>query len=330
MARNPAQRQLYNELLARFSKEIADAFLQAIQGAAAQVDMKALAAAIDAGDVQRAAQIIGLDAGALFPVADAMRGAFVAGGGSVASIAPRGAIFGFNGRYERAESWIAENVGRMVQGIADDTLPMVRAVVQDGVSRGRGGDAVARDITGKINPISGRREGGFIGLTEQQTDAAIRARRELTDLDANYFTRKLRDKRYDAKVKAAIKSGKPLSQTDIDLIGNRYRDKMAKYRGQIIARTESASGIAQGQKEGFQQALDSGRIAGVTKRWQHNAANQQERQDHVYMGSQPAIPIDRKFTLPDGTQMDGPHDPAGGAKHTIGCRCITIHRVIMP
>jgi hypothetical protein len=105
---------------------------------------------------------------------------------------------------------------------------------------------------------------------------------------------------------------------------------MAKYRGEVIARTEAASALAQGQREGFQQAMDSGRVAGVTRRWQHNSANQNEREDHVYMGSQPAIPLDRKFTLPDGTQMDGPHDPAGGPVHNIGCRCIAIYRVQMP
>lgn len=330
MARRPTQKQLYDQLLARYSKEVADAFLQAIQGAAAQLDMRALAAAIDAGDLTRVAALLGFDAAALFPVADAVRNAFIAGGASAATIAPRGAIFGFNGRHERAEAWVAREAGRMIQGITDDTLPMVRSVVQDGLARGRGGAAVARDITGKLNMATGRREGGFIGLTQQQTDAAIRARAELADLDARYFTRKLRDKRFDARVRKAIADGTPLSQTDIDQITGRYRDKMAKYRGEVIARTEAASALAQGQKEGFQQALDSGRVAGVTKRWQHNSANQNERQDHVFMGSQPAIPIDRKFTLPDGTQMDGPHDPSGGPVHNIGCRCISVWRVIMP
>lgn len=330
MARRPTQKQLYDELLARYSKEVADAFLQAIQGAAAQVDMRALAAAIDAGDLTRVAALLGFDAGALFPVADAVRNAFIAGGASAATIAPRGAIFGFNGRHERAEAWVAREAGRMIQGITDDTLPMVRAVVQDGVVRGRGGAAVARDITGRLNRATGRREGGFMGLTTQQTDAAIRARSELSELDARYFTRKLRDRRYDALVRRSIENGAPLSATDIDRIAGRYRDRMAKYRGEVIARTEAASAIAQGQREGFQQALDSGRVAGVTRRWQHNNANQNEREDHVYMGSQPAIPIDRKFTLPDGTQMDGPHDPAGGAEHNINCRCIAIYRVQMP
>jgi hypothetical protein len=109
-------------------------------------------------------------------------------------------------------------------------------------------------------------------------------------------------------VRKAIADGKPLSAADIDKITGRYRDKMAKYRGEVIARTEAASALAQGQREGFQQALDSGRVAGVTKAWNHNSANQNEREDHVYMSMQPAIPIDRKFVLPDGTEMDVPHE----------------------
>jgi hypothetical protein len=28
--------------------------------------------------------------------------------------------------------------------------------------------------------------------------------------------------------------------------------------------------------------------------------------------------------------MKYPHDPAGGAAHSIGCRCVAIHRVKLP
>lgn len=335
MARRPTQKQIYEQLLDRYSREMADAFLSAIQAAAGQIDLAALASAIDAGDLARAVQIIGFDETALFPVADAVWNAFVAGGASAATIAPRGAIFGFNGRHERAEAWVAREAGRMIQGITDDTLPMVRAVVQDGLARGRGGAAVARDITGRLNRATGRREGGFIGLTTQQADAAIRARAILSSGDASAIRAYLNEKkgtkvwpaRYNDMIRRAIDEGKPLSQTDIDKITGRYRDRMAKYRGEVIAGTEAAQAAAAGQREGFQQALDSGRVSSVTKRWQHNSANQDEREDHVYMGFQPAIPFDRLFTLPDGTQMEGPHDPAGGAGHNIGCRCIAIYRV---
>lgn len=323
MARRPTQRQIYERLLERYSREMADAFFDAVQAAANRVSMSALAAAIDAGDTARIVSLLGLDATALFPVADALRNAFIAGGLSVAEFAPRGAIFGFNGRNVRAEAWVARFSGEMIQNITDDTLPMVRAVLTDGVSRGRSGATIAREITGRLNRATGRREGGFLGLTDQQTQAAINARADLENLDSRYFTRKLRDRRYDAMVQRAIDEGRPLSQTDIDRITNRYKDRMLKRRGELIARTETHSAMSAGQHEGIQQALDEGRILSASKAWVHNTANQDEREDHVSMGLAPAIPFNQQFVLPSGARADYAHDPDLPIGERAGCRCTT-------
>jgi len=327
MARRPTQKQLYERLLARYSKELVDAFSAAIRDTASGVSFRELVAAIDSGNAARVAQVLALDEAALFPVADALRNAFVAGGASVAEIVPRGARFGFDGRHPRAEAWVAEQAGTMIQNITDDTLPAVRAAVLDGVERGRSSDAVARDIVGRMDRRLGRRQGGVIGLTDQQAQAGIRARAELEDLDGNYFNRKLRDRRFDKMVQRSIDEGKPLSKTDIDRITGRYNDRMLKYRGDMIARTEAHGALSSGQHEGFQQAIDSGKIKSASKAWVHNSANQDEREDHVSLSMAPAIPFDQAFVLPDGTRMQYAHDPAGGAKHNIFCRCTTRYQV---
>src|SRR6056297_2619802 len=114
MARRPTQKQLYERLLARYSKELADAFFAAIRETASGVSFRELVAAIDSGNAARVAQVLALDEAALFPVADALRNAFVAGGVSVAEIVPRGARFGFDGRHPRAEAWVAEQAGTMI------------------------------------------------------------------------------------------------------------------------------------------------------------------------------------------------------------------------
>ena len=331
MARRPSQRKLYAQLLARYNREIADAFVQALAKVRGAVDMRALAAAIDAGDLMRAGQLLRMDNATLFPLTEAVRAGYIAGGQSVAQVLPGAlATFAFDGRHMRAEAWVSQHAGTLVQGIADDTLPMLRAVLQDGIERGRGGVSVARDIVGRLNRATGRREGGFLGLTSQQTDAAIRARAQLTNLDSGYFNRKLRDRRFDAMVRKAIDNDQTLSATDIDRITLRYRDRMAKYRGEMIARNEAHTALSQGQSEGWQQLIEEGKVEGVLKSWVWNDAGQEGREDHMAMSSMPAIPFDQPFTMADGAQLMHPHDPAGGPEHSIGCRCTTQYRPILP
>ncbi|WP_230079793.1 hypothetical protein, partial [Alteripontixanthobacter maritimus] len=48
------------------------------------------------------------------------------------------------------------------------------------------------------------------------------ARQELEELNGEYFTRKLRDKRFDGIVRKAIATGKPLSVADVERIAGRY------------------------------------------------------------------------------------------------------------
>jgi hypothetical protein len=332
MARRPTQRDLFLTLAERYGRDIAAAWDVAIAQARGGVDMAALAAAIDAREYERALDLLRIDQAQMFALTEAMRAAYVGGGVSVAQILPGAVgVFAFDGRHRRAEAWIAERAGTLVQAITDDTLPMLREVVRDGVERGQSGATVARSITGRMSAATGRREGGFLGLTTQQTTAAVRARAELAALDANYFTRELRDRRYDGLVRRAIADGKPLSEADIARITGRYRDRMLGYRGRMIARNEAHTALAAGQAEGMQQLIDSGRVQTVLKRWQWNRGGQKEpREEHMAMASMPAIPFDRPFTFPDGVQMQHPHDPAGGAKHSIGCRCTVFYRPVLP
>ena len=326
MARRPTQKQLYERLLARYSKELADAFFAAIRDTASGVSFRELVAAIDSGNAARVVQVLGLDEAALFPVADALRNTFIAGGASVAEIVPRGARFGFDGRHPRAEAWVAEQAGTMIQNITDDTLPAVRAAVLDGVERGRSSNAVARDIVGRVDRRAGVRKGGILGLNEQQAKASIRARAELEQGSRKFLRREL-PRRTRKRIEGILDRGDDLTKTDIELSMREYNNAQLKYRGDMIARTEAHGALSSGQHEGFQQAIDSGKIRSASKAWVHNSANQDEREDHVSLSMAPAIPFDQAFVLPDGTRMQYAHDPAGGAKHNIFCRCTTRYQV---
>jgi len=205
----------------------------------------------------------------------------------------------------------------------EDSKASVRAVIQAGLEAGRGPRQTALDITGRMVKATGRREGGILGLTSGQTDATIRARVELENLDAHYFTRKRRDARFDGMVRKAIKSGKPLSQADIDKITGRYKDRMLAYRGEVIARTETLASLNAGKQEGIQQLIDAGKLQSsqVTKVWRATGDGR-TRDSHAAMDGQ-AVAYGQPFTTPDGAQMMHPHDSSLGApaSETIQCRC---------
>lgn len=162
-----------------------------------------------------------------------------------------------------------------------------------------------------------------MGLTSGQTDAVIRARRELLDLDPNYFSRKRRDARFDGIVSRAIKDGKPLSKADVDRITGRYKDRLLNYRGEVIARTETLAALQAGKSEGFEQLIDAGKVRAdqVTKTWRATGDGR-TRDSHAAMNGQ-AVKLREAFTTPDGYKMMHPHDNSLGApaSETIQCRC---------
>ncbi|WRH62040.1 MAG: hypothetical protein RSE12_16960 [Fuscovulum sp.] len=318
------QRELYDKLVERFGRTIGDAFFEAIQNAATNVSIAQLEDAINRNDLRALEMLLRLEQGALFPVSEAIRSAFIGGGLSAGTIISRGQ-FGFDGRHYRAEAWVRENAGTLVQGIETQTLEMLRTVMENRVATGESGAKTARAIVGTYNRATGRREGGFLGLTSQQTDAAIRARAELGNLDANYFTRKLRDKRFDRMVQKAIDAGKPLSAADIDRIIRGYNSKQLRYRGELIARTEARAAISSGQYEGLTQAVERG--ATITAKWIHGGSRE-PRFDHLAMDESPPRLLGQPFIMADGTALRYAHDPQAPIRHRAGCKCSMFFRVV--
>ena len=132
-----------------------------------------------------------------------------------------------------------------------------------------------------MNRATGRREGGLIGLTSNQTAYVYGKRDEtgvlvqrgavqqLQDLDPAYFNRKRRDARFDRTVSKAIREGKRLSQADVDRITGAYKDRLLGYRGEVIARTETLAALQAGKMEAARQLVDSGKVlpSQVKKVW---------------------------------------------------------------
>ena len=208
----------------------------------------------------------------------------------------------------------------------------MRSYITGAVAAGRAPGAVALEIVGRIDRTTGRRAGGIVGLTSQQSGYVLNMRAELSDPGAmaNYFTRQRRDKRFDGLVRAAMESGKPVSKADIDRIAGRYADRLLKLRGDTIARTESITALRAGQHEGYVQLVESGKVRAdqVIRKWS-SAKDIRTRHDHLAMDGTTIRGMFAQFTAPDGSLMDYPGDTSHGAsaRETINCRCTCVYSV---
>lgn len=202
-----------------------------------------------------------------------------------------------------------------------DQRQAVRTVLEAGLNAGRNPRSVALELVGRIE--NGKRTGGIVGLTSGQAQYVLNARRQLEDLDAGYFDRALRDKRFDRIVRKAIADGKPIAKADVDKIAGRYADRLLNYRGEVIARTEMIAALHAGQYEGMRQLIETGKVRAdqVTKVWSATGDGR-TRDTHLAMNGQ-GVRFDRPFISPSGAQMRYPHDESLGAPadEIIACRC---------
>ncbi len=316
-------------LLSTLEPQVRQAFIAAILSARRSVNLADLEAALRAGDIARAVELLRMNTALLFPLDTALVGGYAAGGAMVVDTARlAGVVLGFDGRHVRAEQWARDHVGGLIREIAEDQAAMARTVVTAQIEAGRAPRAIVTELVGRVTPAG--RTGGFIGLTERQAEYATRARAELQSLDRNYFTRELRDRRFDGTVRRAIREGRPLSAADLDRITGRYRDRLLAHRAQTIARTESITALRAGRREGYQQAIDAGQVRNdlLTRVWDATL-DSRTRPDHVAMHAQTVQGIEAPWVMPDGSQMMFPGDGSLGASAatTVNCRCYESFRV---
>lgn len=329
MTTEAKQRRLIRLALERMEPKIRQAFEEAIARATNRINLSALLEAIDARNIDRVLNLIELTDADMTPLREALQEAFKAGGTVSEGVMPKSAplgVFYFNTGHERAEAWVRQWVGNKIQGIQLDTLALAREVVESGISEGLSSLEVARSITG--TKTGNRRVGGFLGLNSQQAGSIIRSRGLLAsgdpDLMAQYLDLKLRDRRFDKRVKAAIAAGKPIKGKALTEILEAHRNKALGYRGRVIAKNEARNALHAGNAEGMRQILERPDVETVTKRWIHGLSKE-PRPDHVAMNGT-VVGIGEQFEV-GGVMMDRPHDPNAPAEHTIGCNCSLFYRV---
>lgn len=266
-------------------------------------------------------------------------GAAVPGGGQI--------VFSFDMHNPRAEAKIRQDAATRVQGYVDEQIATARKVIGDGYQRGAGPQQIAVEIAGRINPVSGKREGGIIGLSDPQAGYVDNMRKRLKSGDPAQMVKvlgqfdkdgkwvpgtgmTLRDKRYDAQIKkaiAAVAAGKPSTLTDdkIEEMTSKYSDRLIKKRADDVARTETASGVEMARMEASKQALTKAKLPSdaLVKTWVHQGGVLHARDWHLDMNGESVTGSDTPFNLPDGSVMQHAHDPAGGAANNVSCRCAT-------
>lgn len=206
------------------------------------------------------------------------------------------------------QSVIAENVARMTE----ETRQMARELIISGVGQ--------RETARRIRES--------IGLSVPQAGYVENMRRRLesndpAELRAILKGQTLRDKRFDATIKKAIRTGGAIPPAQIQKMTDAYTRKLRRKRAEDVARAE-AQQYAETAK--FEAAKQAGGV--VTKEWRHSRIWLRARPDHVMMNGVKVVGLETPFVMPDGVAMQHAHDPVGGAKHNASCRCQTRYRRI--
>lgn len=327
-------RRAFLEKLDQLKPGLARAFEEAVADIRSEAQLRALEAAIARGDIEAALQTLRLGAEYFAPLDRAIREAYEGGAiWGLAQMPPKSlrhtglASVRFQGRHPRAEAWVREAAGALIREISQDQSAMIREAILRGLEAGRGPRSLALDLVGRVDGNS--RKGGLIGLTRKQAGWVQGARKQLEDLDRGYFSRTLRDRRFDRMIAKAIRDGQPLAKGDVDRIVGRYSDRMLKARGDTIARTETLRALNAGRYEGIQQMVESGKVpaSAVSLTWEATPSGR-TRDTHAAMHGQ-TIKLGGLFQSPSGALLAHPGDTDHGAgpDEVVNCRCHVRARV---
>lgn len=339
MARTRSAAQLYGELLDRYGKEIADAFLRAIDDLTSAAELRRLTAAIEAGQIEEALDALHIDPAAYNDMLDVIRRSYTEAGRIATDGLPRrlpdgtALTFRFDGRNPVAERWLSDHSSRLVTRIVADQGDAVRSALRAGMGAGENPRSTALRIVGRVNRATGRREGGLLGLSGPQEGYVRSARAELVSGDPTalraYLGRARRDKRYDRTILRAINDGTPVPADTIRKATAGYSNRLLKLRGDTIGRTEALTSLNAAQYESARQAVEGGQVtASQVRRVWRSASDPRVRDTHRGLNAE-TVGLNEAFVSPSGARLRHPGDTSLGAgpEEIINCRCIVETRI---
>ena len=332
-----------DELIDLYTPQVSKAFRDAIAEVVDAVVLADVTRAIELGDPLAAFNALGFSQAAMRPMVKKMEDVFEAGGIETGRTFPKRkggietgrtfpkriytnagpTVYRFDMRNSRAEKWTREQAGNYITRIDESTKTVVRNKIFEGIKDGDNPRKISLELVGKYDRVAKKRIGGVIGLNEPQEKAVAAMRKDLQNLDRNYFTRKQRDKKFDSVVEKMFKDGK-VSGERVEQLTTRYKDKLLKLRGDTIARDATMEALNRAEWEATKQADDLGAINKQnTKRiWDSAGEDGRTRPDHLTMDGQ-EVGLEEPFLAPDGDKLLHPQDRTMGAKakHTVNCRC---------
>lgn len=309
-------------------------WIKSVAGMKADTQLKLLEAKIEANDIDGIINSLGIKRASFEEFETAISESYYAGGiytaAKIGKIpVPDGAlVFKFDVRDPQAEKWIRDHSSNLIVEIIADQKDAVRTMLDAGLVAGNNPRTSALDLVGRINQATGKRLGGVVGLTNQQAQWVVSAREELIELNPNYLTRALRDKRFDAAFNKALESGKPLTKEQINNAIAQLENRALRYRGENIARTESLNALRAGQFQAVDQAIEIGEVdtRDAVKVWDASGDGR-TRDSHAYAEGQ-TVPTKQPFMI-GGSLMMFPGDSSLGApaSQVINCRCRSQYKI---
>jgi hypothetical protein len=304
------------ELLNSAEPRIARAFRAAIAQLGDELDLDQIEEMLNRGDLESALRYTQTVAER---VGDASLVTFISSGQDTArflSGLDLGTI-AFNQINVRAVAALQNNNLRLITEFTAEQRQATRLALLDGISRGLNPRDQARNFRDSV------------GLTERQQAAVINYRRLLSgsaDEQREALSRELRDKRHDRSVERSISTGAPLSTEQVDKMVERYRQRYIKYRSEVIGRTEALRAVHEGVNEGYEQAIESGKLdrTQLERTWD-SSKDGRVRNTHRSLDGQ-ARNWGETWQTANGV-LRYPGDPQAPAVETVQCRCLLVTRI---
>lgn len=331
MPRKPTAKQLYDELMTRYGRSVADAFLEAVRALTKGADLQRMLTAIRAGDIEAALGAVHIDEAAYGPVLDVLDRAYGEGGQAAMDLLPRrrpnGAalVLRFDIRNPTAAAWLREYGAAFVRQVVEDQRVAIRSALVAGMGAGANPRTVALDIIGRVNRVTGEREGGIIGLTSTQEGYVRAAQAELSSGNPvqlrAYLQRTRRDRRFDRSVAKAIRERRPLPAELIEKATSRYKARLLDLRGETIGRTEALTALNASQHEALRQSVEGGALKrNQVRRVWRTAVDRRVRHTHAALHGDTAG-LEEAFVSPSGALLRFPGDPTAPISERANCRC---------
>lgn len=349
-ASKPERLSEIERLAAKMEPALAKALLDMLNKMQGGVDLEAVAAALKAGDVSKMISLIAAatDSVTESAVANAVQDTVWAAGALAATNAGQftSVVFQFNRLNPRLIDWLQGYSLGLIRQIKADTKEAIREKLVTGMTAGDNPIKVARDIK------------TVVGLTRKQAKAVENYRKELEtfhlkssakayglgnkvdrmngrqvfkpDTDGSPMDgidlRRLRDFRFDGKLKAAMATSKPIPPAQIDKMVEAYARKYRQFRAQTIARTEALRATNFGVQDAWRQIIESGAAPEELVRRQWMVA----RDERLCEVCAPIPKLNPKKGVPFGQAFQTPIGPLTMPPAHPNCRCTLFVRRYEP